>query len=94
MLLPTEVLLHRLFHEEDVRLFDVQPVSFNCTCTRDNVARMLMILGQKEVDSILAERQAIEVRCEFCNHLYEFDKVDAVQMFTAIAPVEAAETRH
>jgi molecular chaperone Hsp33 len=55
---------------------------------------MLMILGQKEVDSILAERQAIEVRCEFCNHLYEFDKVDAVQMFTAIAPVEAAETRH
>lgn len=95
MQLPTETLLYRLFHEEYLRLFDVQPVSFNCTCTRDNVARMLMILGQNEVDSILTERQAIEVHCEFCNHRYEFDKVDAAQLFTVIAPVEtAAGTRH
>lgn len=94
MQLPTEKLLYRLFHEEDVRLFEVQPVSFNCTCTLDNVARMLMMLGQKEVESILSEREIIEVHCEFCNHRYEFDKVDAVQLFAAIAPVEVGGTRH
>ncbi len=32
MQLSTEALLHRLFHEEDVRLFEAQPVIFNCCC--------------------------------------------------------------
>jgi molecular chaperone Hsp33 len=94
MQIPTEMLLYRLFHEEDVRLFEDQHVLFNCTCTRDNVARMLTMLGQAEVESILVEREIIEVYCEFCNHRYEFDKVDAVQLFAAIAPIEIARTRH
>jgi len=92
--LPTQELLHRLFHEEEVRLFEVQPVSFYCTCTRDNVAQMLRMFGAEEVEAILTERQTIEVRCEFCNHRYEFDKVDAAQLFSATAQVATSEIRH
>ncbi|MFA6970036.1 MAG: Hsp33 family molecular chaperone HslO [Gallionella sp.] len=94
MQLPTEELLHRLFHEEDVRLFDEQQVSFYCSCSRDNVGQMLRMFGVEEVEAILTERQIIEVHCEFCNHRYEFDKVDAAQLFSAIAPVATSETRH
>ena len=94
MQLSTEALLHRLFHEEDVRLFDVQPVSFHCSCTRDNVAQMLRMFGVEEVESILTERETIEVYCEFCNHRYEFDKVDAAQLFSATAQLEAGKTHH
>ena len=92
--LPTQELLHRLFHEEDVRLFEVQPVSFHCACSRDKIAQMLRMIGVEEVEAILTERQIIEVHCEFCNHRYEFDKVDAAQMFSSTAPVEANETLH
>ena len=92
--LPTQELLHRLFHEEDVRLFEVQPVSFHCSCSRDKIAQMLRMLGVEEVESILTERQTIEVQCEFCNRSFEFDKIDALQIFSATAPVEANETRH
>ena len=92
--LPTQELLHRLFHEEDVRLFEVQPVSFHCSCSRDKIAQMLRMLGAEEVETILTERQIIEVNCEFCNHRYEFDKIDALQIFSATAPVETNETRH
>jgi molecular chaperone Hsp33 len=92
--LPTQELLHRLFNEEDVRLFEVQRVAFNCSCSRDNVAQMLRMLGAEEVDSILAEREVIEVHCEFCNQRYEFDKIDAAQMFLPTVTVEANETRH
>lgn len=92
--LPTQELLHRLFNEEDVRLFDVQPVSFQCSCSRDNVAQMLRMLGSEEIDSILAEREVIEVHCEFCNQCYEFDKIDAAQIFIPAVIVEANETRH
>ncbi|MCX7192451.1 MAG: Hsp33 family molecular chaperone HslO [Proteobacteria bacterium] len=94
MQLPTEALLHRLFHEEDVRLFEEQPVSFHCTCTRDNVAQMLQMFGIEEVEAILTERQTIEVHCEFCNHRYEFDKVDAAQIFSVTAAVATSEIRH
>lgn len=92
--LPTETLLHRLYHEEDVRLFEGQRVSFHCSCTRDNVAQMLRMLGRTEVDAILTERPSIEVRCEFCNERYEFDKVDAAELFAAATPLAASTTRH
>lgn len=94
MQLSTEALLHRLFHEEDVRLFEVQPVLFHCSCTRDNVAQMLRMFGAEEVESILTERQTIEVYCEFCNHRYEFDKVDAAQLFSATAQLVSSKTQH
>ncbi|MEI7456335.1 MAG: Hsp33 family molecular chaperone HslO [Nitrosomonadales bacterium] len=94
MQLPTHALLYSLFHEEEVRLFEAQPVVFSCSCSRDNVAQMLRMLGTEEVDAILTERTTIEVHCEFCNHRYEFDKVDAAQIFSAIPPVVASPMRH
>lgn len=94
MQLPAETLLHRLFHEEDVRLFEAQPVFFHCSCTRDNVGQMLRMFGLEEVESILTERQTIEVYCEFCNHRYEFDKVDAAQLFSATAQLKSSKTQH
>jgi molecular chaperone Hsp33 len=87
-------LIRRLYHEEDMRLFDAQGVSFHCTCSREKVAAMLKMLGQEEIDGILAERGNIEIHCEFCNHRYEFDKVDAAQLFSAGYMTEVSGTRH
>jgi molecular chaperone Hsp33 len=87
-------LLHRLYHEEDIRLFDAQPVVFRCTCSRDSVAQMLRMLGRAEVEAILAEREDIEVHCEFCNERYVFDKVDADAVFSDPAAMTASRTLH
>ncbi|BCK87849.1 33 kDa chaperonin [Sideroxyarcus emersonii] len=92
--LPATELVHRLYHEEDIRLFDAQPVVFRCTCSRENVARMLRMLGREEVDSILAERGDVEVHCEFCNQGYVFDCVDANAVFADIASMPASQTFH
>lgn len=92
--LPAQELLHRLFHEEDVRLFEAQPVNFRCSCSRQNVATMLRMLGREEVQAILDEQDEIEVHCEFCNARYAFDKVDAVAIFSPTASAESNETRH
>lgn len=75
-------LLHRLFNEEDVRLFESSPVFFRCTCSRDRVTGMLQSLGQAEVQSILAEQGHVEVRCDFCNRAYQFDNVDVARIFS------------
>lgn len=74
-------ILHRLFHEDDVRLFEPTPVSFRCKCSRERVQGMLQSLGEAEVRSILEERDDVEVRCDFCNRAYAFDAIDVGRLF-------------
>jgi molecular chaperone Hsp33 len=92
--LSARALLHRLYHEEDVRLFEPRPVSFRCSCSSERVGAMLRMLGYAEVRSILQERDAVEVTCEFCNRAYRYDSVDAEQLFAASQITQAAATRH
>ena len=91
---PAQTLIHRLYHEDDMRLFDAQPVVFKCTCSRHNVGQMLKMLGRDEVASILEERGAIEVFCEFCNQRYEFDRIDAELIFVETVVLPVSEARH
>jgi molecular chaperone Hsp33 len=76
-------ILHRLFNEDDVRLFEAAPVYFRCRCSRERVSGMLQGLGEAETRSVLAERGEVEVRCDFCNRAYVFDAVDVAQLFNA-----------
>jgi molecular chaperone Hsp33 len=92
--LPAPQIIRRLFHEEDVRLFESRVVSFRCSCSRERVIDMLRMLGHQEVRSIIAERGEVEVKCEFCNKHYGFDPVDAEQLFAADIITSAASTRH
>jgi molecular chaperone Hsp33 len=75
-------LLRRLFAEDDVRMFEAAPVYFRCRCSRARVETMLRSLGRDEVDSIIAERGSVEVRCEFCSRAYRFDPVDVGALFS------------
>lgn len=92
--LAVDQLLHRLFYEEDVRLFDGQAVRFNCTCSRESVSSMLRMLGKEEVISIIEERGELEVHCDFCNKQYLFDKVDSEQLFAAEFNLPSSHSRH
>ena len=78
-------LLHRLFHEEDVRIYEPDPVAFRCTCSRERIANALLSLGREEVESIVRERGSVEADCEFCNAHYRFDAVDVAALFTVVA---------
>ena len=80
--LEPEKILHRLFWEEQVRTFEPLATSFACSCSRERVQAMLQGLGQAEIESILDERETVEVGCEFCGQQFRFDAVQAAQMFT------------
>jgi molecular chaperone Hsp33 len=91
--LDVDTILRRLFWEESVTRFEPlqgdQAPRYACNCNRERVAKMIVSLGIAEVESILAEREDIEVACEFCGLQYRFDAVDAAQLFTGpgqIAP--------
>ncbi len=92
--LAPQLLLQRLFHEEDLRVFEPRPVYFRCSCSSERVTGMLRMLGQDEVRSVIAERGEVEVHCEFCNRRYVFDAVDSEQIFAAAVTAPSAPTRH
>jgi molecular chaperone Hsp33 len=94
MTLSDAQILRRLFHEDDVRLFEPAPVFFRCRCSRERVGGMLQGLGETETRSILAERGEVEVRCDFCNRAYLFDAVDVTQLFNAGLAADAGGSVH
>ena len=81
--LPCAEVLHRLFNEEQVRLFAAEPVSFKCRCSTEKVASTLLSLGREAIDEILDEQGEIIADCEFCSNKYHFDKVDIARLFSA-----------
>ncbi|MCR4302333.1 MAG: Hsp33 family molecular chaperone HslO [Sulfuricaulis sp.] len=92
--LPVREIIHRLYHEEDICLFSRMPVSFRCSCSRDRVESVLRMLGHGEIHSILAEQGMVRVDCEYCGSRYEFDRIDAEQLFTNLPNIPATRTRH
>ncbi|MGB4499000.1 MAG: Hsp33 family molecular chaperone HslO [Methylococcaceae bacterium] len=69
-------LLHRLFHEEDVRLFQSEKIEFECSCSRERIEKTLRAMGKVELDLILEETAVIEVTCEFCGESHRFNEKD------------------
>lgn len=92
--LPGLELLYRLFHEEDVRVFEPETTTFRCTCSRDKIEAVLRSLGRREVRDILSQEGRIKVNCEFCNHTYTLDAVDAERLFAADIQPQVPSTRH
>jgi molecular chaperone Hsp33 len=91
--LSAQELLHRLYHEEDVRLFGAAPVAFRCQCSRARIETTLRGLGEAEVRGILLEQGRVHVDCEFCARGYDFDSVDVAAIFTAAQPASSS-ARH
>ncbi len=87
--LSGETLLYRLFNQEQVRLFEAEPIVFRCKCSSKRIENTLYALGRNEVDSILQERGVIDVDCEFCNRRYQFDSVDMGRVFAKSSVVKS-----
>ena len=87
-------ILHRLFNEDDLRLFEPSPVYFRCRCSRERVAGMLQGLGEAETRSVIAERGKVEVHCDFCNRAYVFDAVDVAELFKAPVAADRGSSVH
>lgn len=71
-----ETLLHRLFHEERVRLQEPQGLAFRCTCSRERTREAMRTLPREELETILEEDGFVEMDCQFCRVKYRFDAID------------------
>lgn len=92
--LENDTLLHRLFHEEEVRLFDPEPLRFACDCSRDRSLEALKAVGRDELEDLLREQGLIEMDCQFCGEHYAYDTTDIAQLFSDSAGIDPSASCH
>jgi len=62
-------LLYRLFHEEQVRVFQPHAIQRGCRCSSDRVERALQSIPQSELEELKVDGEIV-VTCEFCSSKY------------------------
>ncbi|MBS0057558.1 Hsp33 family molecular chaperone HslO [Yersinia sp. Marseille-Q3913] len=74
--LSANEVLYRLYHQEEVTLYEPQNVSFRCTCSRERCADALVTLSEDDIKEMLEQDGNIDMHCEYCGNHYLFDAVD------------------
>jgi len=68
--LDDNALLSVLFPEDDIRLFEAEPVAFKCDCSDERIINMLQMFSADELANLISAKDPVEISCQFCNHQY------------------------
>jgi molecular chaperone Hsp33 len=74
--LPLEGALWRLFHEEDVRVLQAQPLMKGCRCNFEYIKRVIGRFAADERADMVDEDGFISVDCEFCSRVFPLSLSD------------------
>ena len=73
--LEAEALLYRLYHQEQVNIFEPQAVTYVCGCSADKCLSAISQIEPSEIKAILAEQGKISMTCDYCITTYYFDEL-------------------
>lgn len=79
--LENKTILHRLYHETELRLYTARPVAFQCRCNPEKMKQVLTVLGENDIQELIKEKGHVDIRCDFCNQQYVFDPIDITLLF-------------
>ena len=82
--LTPEDILHQLLVGLDVEFLDRCEPKLSCNCSRDRMARALISLGKKELNSLIEEGEPVELVCQFCKSAYTFTVDDLKEMLAVL----------
>ncbi len=85
--------LHRLFHQETVRVYESEPVCFRCNCSTEKMEEALRKFDRNEIEDLFKKSAFVKVNCDFCNRSYQFDPVDVARIYSDGTQVPPNETK-
>ncbi|WP_394005269.1 Hsp33 family molecular chaperone HslO [Luteimonas sp. WGS1318] len=89
---PNEVLLTRLFSEDEPQLLGERLLEFGCSCSRERVEAMIASLGPDEARASVVDGE-VHVVCEFCGQDYRFSPDEVETMLRTAADAVASPER-
>lgn len=57
-------------------------IKYECDCTKEKFEKGLISLGKNELENIIKEDGQAEVKCQFCNKKYNFNKEELEYLLT------------
>jgi len=69
-----EALLETIFAGIPFEILENLSLTYRCSCSRGRIEQALITLGKKEIASIIAKDEIIDVTCEFCRKGYVFSR--------------------
>lgn len=81
--LHSNTLLHRLFHEEEVRVYEPIAVQKQCRCDVQRVENVLLTMSPEEREYMVRDGK-ISMRCEFCSTDYDFDPAEIEKKYASL----------
>ena len=75
-----EQLLELLLGDLGLEINDTIPARYYCDCSRERVERAIISIGKKDIQEMIDDGKQVEVRCQFCDKLYNFEISDLERM--------------
>lgn len=74
-----EAVIRELFGDS-YTIMEEKSLEFACDCNREKLDKVMISLGNKELNDIISEGKAVEVQCSFCKKNYRFEIKDIKQL--------------
>lgn len=87
-------MLHRLYHQEEIKVFDPRALNYRCFCSQPLMEAALRTMPYQELLDMLEEEPKINVKCEFCQKSFGFDKIDITRIYRDGAMPMSSKTKH
>jgi molecular chaperone Hsp33 len=78
-----EELLALIFADIPYDILEKRALAFRCSCSREQLERVLISLGRAELAEMLAEQGKAEITCEYCRETYLFSRHDLERLIAA-----------
>ena len=76
--------IKKYFKEFNPKLVGVDERRYKCSCNRDKIEKLIVSLGNEEVKEILEEEGKVEIKCSYCNKMYEFSEDEVKEIYDNI----------
>ncbi len=79
-----EQLLELLLGDLGLEINDTLQSQYYCDCSRERVERAIISIGKKDIQEMIDDGKQVEVRCQFCDKVYNFEIEDLDKMLTEV----------
>jgi molecular chaperone Hsp33 len=73
-------LIYRVLEGLEPRILEESPIEYKCKCSREKVTGVLASISDEDLKDMVEKGETVEVRCQFCDAVYEFKPEDISNM--------------
>lgn len=66
----------QFFNSKELTYLGSKEVKFSCPCSKQRMVSNMLTLAGKDIDDVFKDDKSVEVRCDYCNTVYDIAKTD------------------